>query len=95
MSIDPNELAARVTDEASFLRFLKALRDDWRESASQEEHTPSSPYGASANGWENPQLGPFLEAAIAWAEATAKSGARSANAWRRCAEILLAAKMYE
>ena len=72
-----------VKDEESFTKFLVALMKDWE---------------TGYEGWENSNIGSFLEAAAAWAEST-KDGVNDysppPNPWRRCAEILHAGKVYE
>ena len=90
---DLDEIAASVVDEASFLRFLKALEDDWNGERAKEKLQPSSPYGPGAEGWENITIGAFLEAAVAWANA--RPAGADGNVWRRIADILLAGKFYE
>lgn len=103
MKPDPHDLVDQVCDEASFLRFLTALREDWEDEQAKERAKPSSPYGPGANGWENQTVGAFLEAAVRWAgdmpaERWAEvSGDPSSqqNAWRRVAHMLLAGKVYE
>jgi hypothetical protein len=95
---DLRALADEVSDEPSFVAFLSALSADWNDERSKEAVTPSSPYGAGANGWENGTIGDFLGAAAAWAEASQCGTPRydpPSNPWRRCAHILLAGKFYE
>ncbi len=89
-----NELVARVESKETFLRFLEALRADWEESRNSELSNPSSPYGPDALGWENPELGAFLEAMKAWTE---DMGNRlpSEPTWKTLAQMLIAAKIYE
>jgi len=96
--IDLHALAERVDDEASLLRFIAALSEDWEDERRKEAVSPSSPYGPGANGWENGTIGAFLERAGSWAEATSQGTefyAPPTNAWRRVADILLAGKFYE
>jgi len=52
---DPADLLDRVTDETSFLAFIKALERDARENKET---------------WQNTTIGDYLESATAWAEAT-------------------------
>ena len=86
-----------VNDEASFIAFVAALSDDFADASKKENEKPSSPYGPSANGWENVGLKSFLESAAAWAEDRKNSDhyRPPMNPWRRCAEILYAGKSYE
>lgn len=87
-----------VRDEETFLQFLLALRDDREASILQEEATPSSPYGPDAGGWENTTIERFLDTAVRWARDSVNGNPfykRPDNTWRRCADILFAAKSYE
>lgn len=89
-----------VHDEETFLRFLTALQHDNEASEAQERLMPSSPYGPAARGWENTTIDRFFEAAVRWARASSKglplvNYLPPSNPWRRCAEILYAAKGYE
>jgi hypothetical protein len=87
-----------VHDEESFLKFLLALRDDREESIAHEKVSPSSPYGPDARGWENTTIERFLDTAVRWARDSANGNPfyeRPSNPWRRCADILFAAKSYE
>jgi hypothetical protein len=80
---DLNKATSLVTDEDTFLEFLQALRDDW---------------SANARSWENVTFDTFLEAAVRWAEDSRHApmlGPPSENPWRRCADILRAATLYE
>lgn len=98
MPIDLHELADRVDDEGSFLRFVAALAADWEDEREIEADTPSSPYGPGALGWENGSIGAFLEAAARWGEAS-RDGLplqrKPENPWCRAAQILHAGKFYE
>jgi len=93
-----HEMAEEVGDEASFVEFLSALAREWSASQEREAEHPSSPFGASALGWENTSLGAFLEAAASWAEATSEGldgYELPSNPWRRIAHMLCAGKFYE
>jgi hypothetical protein len=85
-----------VSDEATFLRFVKALAADF-EAETHEEATRgrTNRLGRGARGWENSAVDTFLEAAIAWAEDSRGTQPVSSNPWRRCADILYAGKGYE
>lgn len=99
-----HELADQVSDEASFIQLVRAIRRDWQTSQELEAASPSSKYGPAALGWENSSLGKFLEAMESWSEDT-RNGTPGAgglppyvvpeNPWKRAAHILLAAKIYE
>jgi hypothetical protein len=87
-----------VRDEETFLQFLLALRDDRVGSIAEEELTPSWPYGPDAGGWENTTIERFLEAAVRWARDSVNQNTfyqKADSQWRRCADILFAAKSYE
>lgn len=87
-----------VNDEQSFLHFLQALGEDWVDEQQKELANPSSPYGPGANGWENGTIGAYLEAAVAWGEASVdglRFYEKPSNPWRRAAQILHAGKLYE
>src|SRR5437879_5321248 len=66
MEPDPDE--DRVNSKETFLAFVEQLRADWEASRETERNSPSSPYGPNARGWENPDLGRFLEAMQRWTE---------------------------
>ncbi len=91
-------LLEQVCDEETFLIFLKALMNDRIDEIEKEKISPSSPYEAGANGWQNNTIDGFLEAAIAWAE-DSKDGLKyyekESNPWKRCADILYMGKVYE
>ena len=87
-----------VEDEKTFLEFVAALAADWHMERKIEADKPSSPYGPGAMGWENGNIGAFLDAARAWGEASTE-GLRlykvPSNIWRRVADMLYAGKIYE
>jgi len=87
-----------VRDEETFLQFLLALRDDREASIAQEAVTPSSPYVSDARGWENTTIERFMDTAVRWARDSVNGNPfyqMPDNMWRRCADILFAAKSYE
>jgi hypothetical protein len=96
MPIDLDELLERVNDEQSFIGFIEALGSDFASERVLEQATPSPPNWTGALEWENQSVDGFLEAAAAWATASARSSpAPTTNVWQRCASILLAGKFYE
>jgi hypothetical protein len=101
MSQDEDELLMTlqsVRDEETFLQFLLALRDDREASTALEKISPSSPYGPEARGWENTTIERFLDTAVRWARDSVNGNpfyTKPDNPWRRCADILYAAKGYE
>lgn len=97
MATDLFQLADTVHDEKSFLDFVEALRADWDEKEI-ENKTPSLPYSAGANGWENGEVGAFLDAAASWGKSSIKgmpTYTKPENPWCRAAHILHAGKFYE
>ena len=97
MSSDPAPNPKVVTDEASFLAFVRALEADRRLAAELENSEPDG-YGAP-RGWQNATIEQFLEAAVAWAN-DSKFGRlqdleSDASPWRRFAVFLNAGKIYE
>ena len=91
-----------VDSKETFLALLSALRRDWELSREEEAVHPSSPYGPNARGWENPDLGRYLDAMADWLESadnyyrnTGQTVDSSKPSWRLFADILMAAKVYE
>ena len=97
MSSDAGPNPNAVTDEASFLAFVRALAADQRLAVKLEEQEPSG-YGAP-RGWQNATIEQFLEAAVAWAEDSdfgrRQNLSADASPWRRLAVFLYAGKIYE
>jgi hypothetical protein len=89
---------AAVRDEDSFVDFVAALAADRADEVKKEARKPSPPYCPGANGWENGRIETFLGAAVRWADHWKRSSGqykKPRNAWKRCAEILYAGKLYE
>jgi hypothetical protein len=101
MSQEEDELSQAlesVHDEETFLQFLLALRDDREASIAKERQTLSSSFGPDANGWENTTIERFFDTAVRWARDSVNGNPfyqKPDNPWRRCADILFAAKGYE
>lgn len=98
MTSNLEALLDSVNDEQSFLRFLQALAEDWKDEQDKELAKPSSPYGPGANGWENGTIGGYLEAAARWGDASVdglRFYEKSNNPWKRAAQILHMGKLYE
>ena len=77
---------------------MRALAEDWEDEQKSEQASPSSPYGAGANGWENGTVGAYLDAALRWGEASINGLAvyeKPTNPWERAAQILYMGKLYE
>ena len=92
------EARESVHDEETFLQFLLALRDDREASIAPEKASPSSPFGPEAGGWENTTIERFFDTAVRWAWDSVNGNpfyTRPDTPWRRCADILCAAKGYE
>jgi hypothetical protein len=88
----------QVTDQASFLAFVRALAADRREAALKERAEPASPYGPDAGGCENDSIDTFLEAAARWAEDSnmgQSQGLPPGPSWHAFAVFLYCGKIYE
>ena len=87
-----------VIDEDSFIEFVQALGEDRADEVKKEKENPSSPYGPGANGWDSQTIEDYLFSAAGWAESS-KNGMplykKPENPWKRFADILYAAKIYE
>jgi len=89
-----HELLEDVADDGSFLLFVKAFIED-RQADARGAVDDS---GRGERGWENHSIESFLEAALAWAEATnigASQGLADASPWKRFAVFLYCGKIYE
>jgi hypothetical protein len=95
--VDPDPDPESVTDEESFLAFVRNLEADRRLAAKLEAtdlHGLDSP-----RGWQNSTIEQFLEAALAWAD-DSQFGRRQdlddgQSPWRRFAVFLYCGKIYE
>lgn len=63
-------LRDQVVDEESFIAFISALACDRIDEVEKEQKAPSRPFGPGANGRENSSIEGFLEALVAWAQAS-------------------------
>lgn len=89
-----HEQLEAVSDEVSFLAFVRALIKD-REA---EVGRAVDIFGRGENGWENQSIEGFLDAALSWAESTnvgASQGLSDASPWKRFAVFLYCGKIYE
>jgi len=78
-----NEQLETVSDEATFLAFVRALAADRR---------------ANAGAWENSSIEGFLEAASSWAEGSefgSKQTLPAQSLWKKFAAFLYCGKIYE
>jgi hypothetical protein len=85
--MDTSALLAAVTDQASFLAHVRALKTE------REQGVPSL-----RAEWQNDTIESFLGAAIAWAEDSrfgAAQGLRDENLWKKFAVFLNCGKIYE
>ncbi|PKM20845.1 MAG: hypothetical protein CVV11_05005 [Gammaproteobacteria bacterium HGW-Gammaproteobacteria-15] len=92
------KLLDRVSDEESFLRFVRALQADRQDEVEKKMRNPSSSYSSGANGWENGSIESFLDAAIAWAEDSNFGDSQNlsgASVWKKVATFLYCGKTYE
>jgi hypothetical protein len=88
----------KVVDERTFIEFVYALAADRADEVAKERKHPSPPFGPGQNGWDNGTIEDFLYAAAQWAidsDGAPLLPAKSANPWRRCADILASGKVYE
>jgi len=88
----------QVRDRDSFFAFVRALIEDREDELAKEKITPTHPYSAGANGWENKTIEAFLESALAWAESTSMGktqGLPEEPSWKSFAVFLYLGKIYE
>jgi len=98
MSNEPHTLVEAVVDEASFLKFVAALRQDREVEVAAQTTTSIDPFGRGPNGWENHTIEAFLEAAFSWAEDSnfgKSQGLTDENPWKKFAVFLYCGKIYE
>ena len=88
-----DDIADGVASRESCLAFVEALANDHAQDAAHEKQRPSSPYGATAGGWQNTSVDAFLEAAVAYARDAGSPG--EAPTWRDLAVFLLRGRSYE
>ncbi len=96
--MDLHDALEKVSDRPSFLHFARLLAEDKARATALENISPAAPFSPGANGWENGTIEAFLEAAIAWAEATdfgLAQGLAAANPWKQFAVFLYCGKIYE
>jgi hypothetical protein len=98
MHDEPHELLEAVVDEASFLKFVVALREDREAEVSAQKIKNVDSFGRGPNDWENHTIEAFLEAASSWAEDSdfgKTQGLTDANPWKKFAVFLYCGKIYE
>ena len=92
MSEELHDQVEAVTDEASFLKFVEALRQD-RIAEETAQHTVEIDHcGRGPNGWENHSIDAFLEATSRWAEASdfgKTQGVSDDELWKKFANPVL------
>ncbi|MCR9116860.1 MAG: hypothetical protein NXI22_07895 [bacterium] len=89
-----HEKLEAVDGPDTFLAFVRELIAD-REG---ETGQPTDLCGRGVNGWENHTIEDFLEAAMAWAEASdfgEQQDLRDASPWEKFATFLWCGKIYE
>ena len=88
----------KVKDAASFIAFLEVLRVSWEEAVHAEKENPSNSY-FSMHGWENTNIGSFLESALAGGTdnkiGSEQKTENGTAAWRQAAQIIMMGKYYE
>jgi hypothetical protein len=104
--MEPFEALELVNDQTTFLEFVRVLAADRAEGQRLLEAGGGvgfkMPDGTRLidcddNGWRNFTIADFLDASVAWAEAS-EFGARqgiSQNPWRQFATFLYCGKIYE
>jgi len=90
--MDPNP--DTVHDRTSFLDFVRDLAADRNAAAQAECENADHPY-ETFRGWQNRDIGTFLECAVAWAKTQDFFDLYSEPSWRAFAEFLFAGKIYE
>jgi hypothetical protein len=83
------QICEEVVDEATFLVFVRALREDRRAADAGDPST---------SAWQNHDIESFFESAEAWATETGfgrTQGDRADNPWRSFARFLWCGKIYE
>jgi hypothetical protein len=95
MTLD--DFLEKVNDQKSFLEFARALQADKEDENRKEKESPSSPYSSGWNGWQNSSIETFLDAAIAWADASnfGENFETVDNLWKKFALFLYCGKIYE
>jgi hypothetical protein len=94
MTMELYEYAQRVNSKETFLEFLSALRSDWEAFRIEDQSKKKSHSELATRGWENPDLGSFLEAMSAWT-VDMRERIPDRPSWRTFADMLMAAKIYE
>jgi DNA-binding response OmpR family regulator len=89
-----DDLVARATSWADFMRFLDALRADLKIELAAR---PEAEVASGAGEWSHADLDGFLETLEAWLRASPSGqfDALDGKAWQGFAEMLLAARVYE
>jgi DNA-binding response OmpR family regulator len=89
-----DDLVARATSRADFMRFLDALRADLKMELAAR---PEAEVALGASEWSHADLDGFLETLEAWLRASPRGqfDALDGKAWQGLAEMLLAARVYE
>jgi len=91
------DLLEAVHDQQSFLLFARALLKERYDDTELEKKHHSDPLGPTHKGWANTTLEGFLEAALAWADASDFGAYQNIkdNAWYKFAVFLYCGKIYE
>ncbi len=84
-----------VSDEESFVHFVRTLAADFAAEREEVAGHGMPPGGPGPRGWENGSIDTFLDAAVSWVEDSRGRQVVAPNPWRRCADILYAGKFYE
>ncbi len=92
---DPNYLLEQVTDQDSFVRFIKSLADGRERAQEIENANPNTYLVDGALNWENASIQDFLYAALEYFIPGQFHIPDSEPNWRMFAEFLYFGKIYE
>ena len=96
-----NDLLEQVNSKQTFLRFARALADDFADEQEKEAANPTPWLGVvqGPNGWYNFTVNAFLEQMCTWAQQTSattdKPMVPEQPSWKSFAEMLIMGKEYE
>lgn len=91
--MDLDKSLEKVNSKDSFLRFVKALKEDKVDEDNKEKKEASSPYSSGINGWENATIPSFLDSMGAFGEDS--DLIKEEPNWKTFALLLYSGKFYE
>lgn len=92
---DPYSLLEQVTDQESFVRFVKSLADERDRAQEIEEAAPNAYIVDGALNWKNASIQDFLYAALEYFVPGQFHVPDQEPTWRMFAECLYFGKIYE